>query len=36
MEGQAVNSVVRLDDGTVLVELPGTIQRPVTVHFRVQ
>jgi hypothetical protein len=36
MDEQSVDKVVRLPDGTVLVQLPGMIQRPVTVHFRVQ
>jgi hypothetical protein len=36
MEGQLVDRMIRLDDGTLLVELPARIERPTTVQFRVQ
>jgi hypothetical protein len=36
LEGQVVEPVVRLGDGHVLVELPGTIDHAVTVNLRVQ
>jgi hypothetical protein len=36
LEGQVVDRVVRLADGHVLLELPGAIDRAVTVNVRVQ
>jgi hypothetical protein len=35
MEGQLVDRIVRLDDGRVLIELPGTLDRPTMLNVRV-
>jgi hypothetical protein len=34
LDGQLVERVVRLDDGAVLVELPGALTRPATLNLR--
>lgn len=36
VEGALVENVLRLDDGTLLVEVPGRLERPVAVNVRVQ
>jgi hypothetical protein len=36
MDGQRVETVARIDNGVVLVELPGVIHRPVSVDVRVR
>ena len=35
MEGRVVEDVMRLEDGRLLIELPGVIQRKITVSVRV-
>lgn len=36
MEGRLLTSVVRLKDGHVLIEIPGTLQRPTTVNAHIE
>jgi hypothetical protein len=35
MDGKLIDRIVRLDDGRVLIEIPGTLQRRVSVSVRV-